>query len=256
MLKEFILSFQSYWQAHQFIRQHRLWKWIIIPGVVYAFILFVGFHVFLSAYDDATKFIIDELHLNKWLNKLETSWLSFFFIISKVFLDLLLIFICFSFYRFFLMIIGAPVFSFLSEKTEALVNGIDMEFDFGLLLNDVVRGIKVAIRNMGWQLVYMFAFIFVTLIPLIGWVCPLVLIFMDCYYVGFSMLDYSNKRNGITESKSYEMIAHHRGLAIGNGMLFYALHIIPFIGWIFAPSYAVVAATLSLHNAKIKNIIA
>jgi CysZ protein len=79
---------------------------------------------------------------------------------------------------------------------------------------------------------------------------------MDCYYVGFSMLDYSNKRNGITESKSYEMIAHHRGLAIGNGMLFYALHIIPFIGWIFAPSYAVVAATLSLHNAKIKNIIA
>jgi CysZ protein len=33
-------------------------------------------------------------------------------------------------------------------------------------------------------------------------------------------------------------------------MVFYLMHGIPIIGWIFAPGYAVIAATLSLHPQK------
>jgi len=32
-------------------------------------------------------------------------------------------------------------------------------------------------------------------------------------------------------------------------------HFVPIIGWLFAPSYAVIAATLSLHKAKETNVI-
>jgi len=28
------------------------------------------------------------------------------------------------------------------------------------------------------------------------------------------------------------------------------MHIIPFVGWVLAPAYAIVAATLSLHEVK------
>ena len=50
---------------------------------------------------------------------------------------------------------------------------------------------------------------------------------------------------------SIDFIARHKGLAVGNGLMFYLMHIVPLVGWVLAPAYAVVAATLSLH--KIKN---
>jgi CysZ protein len=42
----------------------------------------------------------------------------------------------------------------------------------------------------------------------------------------------------------------HRGLAIGNGMVFYIMHCVVLVGWIFAPAYAVIAATITMHEVK------
>ena len=108
---------------------------------------------------------------------------------------------------------------------------------------------------MSWQTVYILGFLFVSFIPVIGWITPLFFIFIDCYYLGFSMLDYSNGRNNLTAAASLDLISHHRGLAIGNGLIFYSLHLVPFVGWVFAPGYSIIAATLSLHRAKQKQII-
>ncbi len=73
---------------------------------------------------------------------------------------------------------------------------------------------------------------------------------VECYYYGFSMLDYSCERNKLSMSESIDFVGKHRGLAIGNGLMFYLMHAVIIIGWIFAPAYAVVAATLSLHKIK------
>jgi CysZ protein len=32
--------------------------------------------------------------------------------------------------------------------------------------------------------------------------------------------------------------------------VFYVIHLLPIIGWVFAPAYAVIAATMSLHEIK------
>jgi CysZ protein len=37
--------------------------------------------------------------------------------------------------------------------------------------------------------------------------------------------------------------------------VFYLFHSLPILGWILAPSYAVIAATLSFHHAKEKAVI-
>ena len=54
----------------------------------------------------------------------------------------------------------------------------------------------------------------------------------------------------ISASESIYLINNHKGLAIGNGLMFYLMQVIPVLGWILAPAYAVVAATLSLHEVK------
>jgi CysZ protein len=78
---------------------------------------------------------------------------------------------------------------------------------------------------------------------------PILALFVERYYYGFSMLDYSCETQ-IFPQQSIEYVEKHRGLAIGNGLVFYALHGILVVGWIFAPAHAVVAATISLYHQR------
>jgi CysZ protein len=255
MLKEIIISIQAYFEAHQFIKKHRLWKWILIPGLIYTILFIAGFYLFWTSSNNATAWMLSKFGAKKWLEHMEDTWLSFFFIIGQIFIRLLMLIFYFSFFKFMFLIIGSPVFAYLSEKTECIIQGKEFPFSLAQLMKDIVRGIRIALRNMSWQTVYMLALLIVSLIPIIGWVTPLVVLFIDCYYMGFSMLDYSSERNNLEPSASIQLISQHRGLAIGNGMVFYILHLVPVIGWLFAPSYAVIAATLSLHRAKENHVI-
>ena len=78
----------------------------------------------------------------------------------------------------------------------------------------------------------------------------MIALFIECYYYGFSMMDYSCERSKLSPAASISFISRHKGLAIGNGLIFYLMHGVIIIGWILAPAYAVVAATLSLHRIK------
>jgi CysZ protein len=69
---------------------------------------------------------------------------------------------------------------------------------------------------------------------------------MEGYYFGFSMVDYSFARLGFTPAQSMTFISKNKGLAIGNGLLFYLMHVLI----ILAPSYAIIAATLCVHKIK------
>ncbi|MFN5761680.1 MAG: EI24 domain-containing protein, partial [Sphingobacteriales bacterium] len=87
-------------------------------------------------------------------------------------------------------------------------------------------------------------------VPLVGWISPIIAILIECYYYGFSMLDYSFERHKMNMLQSIDFIGRHKGLAIGNGIIFFLMHTVLFVGWIFAPAYAVIAATISIIDLK------
>jgi len=161
-------------------------------------------------------------------------------------LRLILVLFYFSFFKYVILIIGSPVYAYLSEKTEAIIEGKEHVFNWTDLKKDCIRSIKMAIRNCGWQSVYLIALILLSLIPVIGWITPVIALLMECYYFGFSMLDYSFARANLTPAQSMTFTGRHKGLAIGNGLLFYIMHLVV----ILAPAYAIIAATLSVHNVK------
>lgn len=165
-------------------------------------------------------------------------------------LRLILFFFYFSLFKFLFLIVGSPVFAYLSEKTSSIIEGKDFPFSLSQLLKDVVRGIKLALRNSLWQTVYIVSILLLSLVPLFGWITPLIGLFVECYYYGFSMVDYSLERNKLSPAASIDFIGRHKGLAVGNGLMFYLMHIIPVVGWVLAPAYAVIAATLSLYKVK------
>jgi CysZ protein len=255
MLKEIIISIQSFFDAHKFIIKNKLWKWIIIPGIIYSILFIAGIYLFWVSSNHAIEFILVKTGVWGWLNKMHDGWISFFFIVGQIILRLVLLLFYFSLFKFLFLIIGSPVFAYLSEKTESIIEGKEFPFNLKQLLKDIARGIRIALRNILWQTVYIITILILSFIPLFGWIAPLVALIVECYYFGFSMLDYSSERNKLSASQSIEFIGTHKGLAIGNGLVFYLMHIVPIVGWLFAPSYAVIAATLSLINAKKNHVI-
>ena len=245
MLKEIIIAIQSYGDAHRFIIKHKLWQWILIPGLIYAILFFSGIIIFWNSSDFVIQKILGLTSLGD-----AKGVLKFLLIFGSVILKLILMLLYFSLFKYLFLIVGSPLFAFLSEKTEAIIEGKEFPFSFKQLMHDIARGIKIALRNTLWQTVYTISILILSLIPVIGWFTPFFALLIECYYFGFSMLDYSCERNKLSTSQSIAFIGRHKGLAIGNGIVFYLMHLIIFVGWILAPSYAVVAATLSLLKTK------
>ena len=246
LLKEIVIAVQSWEEARLFIRKHRFFKWIIGPGIIYTLLFIAGMMVFWQSSNTVVSWISDRLGVEAWLQKERSAWLSFLFVMTGMMLRLILVLFYFSLFKFLILIIGSPVFAYLSEKTEAMIEGREYSFTWADLKKDVLRGTKLALRNAGWQSVYLVALIFMSLIPVIGWITPVIALMMEGYYFGVSMLDYSLARTQFSPSQSVAFTGRHKGLAIGNGLLFYVMHVIIFL----APAYAIIAATLCVHKIK------
>lgn len=250
MLKEIVIAIQSYFRAHQFISKHRLWKWILIPGILYMTLFIAGMFFFWESSDAAVTYLSRRIGIDRWLHQQKSGILSFFFLMGEIMVRLILVLFYFSLFKYLFLIVGSPLFAYLSEKTESIIEGKDYPFNFKQLLKDVIRGVKLALRNTLWQTVYIVSLLILSFFPIIGWITPMFTLFIECYYYGFSMLDYSCERHKLTPSESITYIGNHKGLAIGNGMVFYLMHLVPIVGWVLAPSYAVVAATISVYHQK------
>ncbi|KIC95291.1 EI24 domain-containing protein [Flavihumibacter solisilvae] len=250
MLKEIIIAIECYIKAHNFIREHKLWRWIILPGILYMLLFVTGMYFFIISSNSAVNYLSNIIGIDRWLQEQKSPFLSFLFMMGNIMVRLLLVFFYFSLFKYIFLIIGSPLFAYLSEKTESIIEGRDFPFSFSQLMKDIVRGIRLALRNMLWQAVYTISILILSFIPVVGWVSPMLSLFSECYYYGFSMVDYSCERRRLSPAESIRFISDHKGLAIGNGLLFYLMHAVPVIGWILAPTYAVVAATLSVRQIE------
>jgi CysZ protein len=254
LLKDIVIAIQAYGEAHRFIRKHKLWKWIVVPGIIYMIMFCISIYFFGKSASGIIELISIKTGLKQWVESMRSSVVGFLFTLGGVILWLILMLFYFSLFKYLWLIVGSPIFACLSEKTEAIIEGKSFPFSFRQLFKDVIRGVGIALRNTLWQSVYLVAFIILSFIPVVGWVVPVFALLMECYYYGFSMLDYSCERHHLSAAESIYFIGNRKGLAIANGLLFYLMHLVPIIGWVFAPSYAVIAATLSiLKSAKDAN---
>ncbi len=246
MLKEIVITIQAWGEAHRFIIKHKLWKWVIVPGLIYTLLFITAMYFFGKSATAVIEYVTHILHLSDWIQKFQNSLLGFLFTLAGIILWLTLLLFYFSLFKYICLIIGSPVFAYISRKTESILENDDHAPGWAEIRKEAGRGIFIALRNCGWQTVYMVALLFLCLIPVIGWITPLIVLLMECYYYGFSMLDYSLARSGYTTQQSMHFIGRHKGLAIADGILFYLMHVAVF----FAPAYAIIAATLTVHKVK------
>ncbi len=237
-------------RAHQFIRKHRLWKWIILPGLLYSILFCSGMYLFIKSSNNAVSYLSNLIGLPYWLQQQKSNLLSFLFVMGGFMVQLVTLLFYFSLFKYIYLIIGSPLFAYLSEKTESIFEGREYGFNSATLFQDIFRSIRLSLRNLLWQSVYLISLLLLSVIPLVGWIIPVFILLIECYYYGFSMLDYSFGRHRLSSQESIAFTGKHRGLAIGNGLLFYLMHLVPVLGWVLAPAYALLAATVSVYHQQ------
>lgn len=245
MLKEIVIAISSFGSAHAFISKHRLWKWVLITGILYTLFLMGCFYFFgMSASYLLDEQLLEQSGLRGWISRINSGVLSF--MLSFTLLVIWLIFaLCYlSLAKYLWLFLAAPLLVHLNSIIASHM-GNQASSEPGAFSTSWLRALRMSLRNLLWQSVYLLALFLVALIPLAGWVVPFFALLIECYFWGFSMLDYAFRNRKLDYNDVISFSGGHKGYALGNGLVYYGLHLIPVAGWIVAPFYAQVAAAIN-----------
>jgi CysZ protein len=240
------IGIKSYIDALSFVFNKGLWIYFLYPLLLTVVMFYLSFSLAGILSSELEQWLKNFLGLNGetdgWLSYL-TGFLSFFLAIA---LKIVFFFVYSTFSKYIILILMSPAMALLSERTEEILTGRKYKFNAAQFLNDVLRGIVIALRNMFIEFSFIFLCLFVACIPFIGWLTPVFLAVVSFYYYGFSMIDYCSERKRLSIRQSVSYIRSNKGLAMGNGFIFSFLFNIPFVGVIVAPVLASVAASIAV----------
>jgi CysZ protein len=236
MIQDIFRGLQVYTGAYGLISKLKLWKYFIIP-VIISVVVFAM--IFVSAYGLSD-------NLGEWMAGVwiwETGKATFTAI--STFIGGIVIFaIGLILYKHIIMALSSPFMSPVSEKIEAYFTGktaknyVSTNFS-----KQLVRGIRIGLRNLSKELLYTLPILILKLIPVVNIFSTVLLFLVQAYYAGFANMDYTLERH-FKYKESVAFIRQHRGLAIGNGIGFLLLLLIPVIGVILVLPLSVTSASV------------
>ena len=250
--RDFTDGIISYGKAYQLIARHKLWYYMVVPGIAS---VILGLSIIYSAYllSDNVTALLTAVYPETWWGA------SIVANIASVFSWILLGITGILGYRIILMALVAPFMSPLAARIQSEITGVpvyDPPFLSSTNFRLLLRGAALSLRNILKELWYVVWLLILGLIPIIGLFSAIAIFFVQSFYSGFGNLDYSlEKYYGIAESKKFA--TRYRWLAVGNGAVFLTLLAVPIVGFFVAPALSVAAATVESVkriDAPMKNI--
>ncbi len=239
-LKELFAGLRAYGKARRVIIAHKLWPWMLIPGLMsFAYIVLLIW--------------IGSIYLPDITSYVTENWIPAFLkrdMIVSVTNILLWIFFLLTGYvtlQPVILILFSPVLSYVSEITECRIYGRpSLPLNLKHILQDILRSIVINLRNLLRMIIFVLMAWMLMIIPLFGSLLSFALIFLiQSFYNGFSMSDYTLERKRWPVAKRITYSKENRSRIIGVGMGFTAILMIPVLGWFVAPTYGTVAATIA-----------
>ncbi|MEN9697228.1 MAG: hypothetical protein RLZ56_649 [Bacteroidota bacterium] len=227
-----------------------MWRWMIVPGIIYMVLFLLGMNYFSQSSSFFIEWIILKTGLKSWVDSLSSDLIGFFITMGSFWLWFTLLLFYFALFKFIFLAIFSPFFSYMHLRIAAIQQNEVFVFNGAAYRKLVLRALALSLTNMLWQTVYLIPIILVCTIPIIGWFTPIFTILIECYFLGYAMLDYGLATENKNRLAAATYVSRHKGLPIGNGIVFYSLHLIPIIGWMTAPFYALIAAHLNTQEIK------
>lgn len=262
-IKNLWIGYRAYFKALVFIRNYKLYYYLVFPALLMLAIYWVGKMIHMHV-------PVREVH-----NMNEIIWYMI-----RLMIEILIATTLMRFAKYLVVIILSPLFSKISQKVEFELTGNRYPFSLPQLLHDIKRSMRLGVRNIMWEL---FFFTVIFLIGIIGWgdffESPVrhILFFISFYYYGFSFMDYVHERLQLNFEQSIQMCRSNRGIAISIGSVYsiliwnfidlgaifnwslfmshpgtflldFGLNLLLWLLASFAPIWAIVAATIAMND--------
>lgn len=244
--KEFIQSTLAYYEAFQFVRIHKLKGFILSAAFLNLFaFVFVGMLAWVY-----TAPLIDQIYSAFNLPDEWEEWSGFLAILTAIFVRILLIALYINLYKYIILIIFAPILAILSERTQNILSQQKKPINLIRLVSEIGRGMLMAIILINLNIILIVLLIILSFaFPILSPVLALSLFVIESFFFGASMLDYRNEYYQLSIKSSLQKIFKHKGLVFGNGLALNLFILIPVIGVLFAPPFALIAA--GIHANKV-----
>jgi len=237
MINNILKGIQAYTGAFALISKLKLWKYFAIPILIS---IVTAIIIGLSAYglsDNIGRFIAN---IWPWDFGKDTFTSISTFIGGIVVLTIGLIL-----YKHIIMALSAPFMSPVSEKIEAHLTGIERHNHRNTSFKQQLwRGIRINIRNLGKELLITLPILLLKFIPVVNIFSTVLLFVIQAYYAGFGNMDYTLERH-FKYRESINFVGRHKGIAIGNGTIFMLFLLIPLVGVILVLPMSVTASSLN-----------
>lgn len=188
-------------------------------------------------------------NINRWLN-LVLGWFGYSMgeletwgFVVAIILQILMIFFMSSLFKYTVLILLAPFLAFLSEKVEKDSLGTDYDFSLAQVFSDIIRAIRINVLNFIKEMALTIILALLAFIPVVGLLSPILLFVVQSYFLGYGLMDYNAERWRWSYRETELWMRKHKSAVTAVGLAFHGLFLIPFLGWIFAPSWSVIAGT-------------
>ena len=235
----FFTGIQLYGKASGILFSRKFWWFLLFP-VIILLLLFIGGNILISLAGDSLYGLI-EAKLTAWVGVLR----------------ILYFFLFVAFGGYIVLVVMSPVYSWLSERTEAHLTGREFPFSFRQFAWEIFRGILIALRNMIFQLFISFVLFLCSFIPLVGVIAPFAIFFTSAYFYGFAFIDYAIERKRFNVRQSVRYVNKNIGLVTGIGTVFALALMIPALSLAaccFVSLLSVIAGTIAVERMNDKSV--
>ena len=237
MIKNILKALKDYTGSFKLMSQLGLWKYFMVPmAISILFAITIGF----AAYGLSDNLAGPLTKLWVWETGAET-----FFAFAEVLSAIIIVILGLLVYKHFVMALSAPFMSPVSEKIEKHLYPEIHEIIVHRNTSNasqLSRGIRINVRNLFFELLLTIPLLILSLIPVVGILFWVVGFLVQSYYAGFGNMDYTLERH-YKYRQSIDFVKSHRGCAIGNGIVFNAMLLIPIVGIILVLPVSVTAAS-------------
>jgi len=240
MIGQIFKGLSTYGKAVDLLSRYKLWRFVILPGIVS--LLIGGFFIAgaISGADDLAAWMV-QIWPFDWGSETVASIMTF---VAAV---LMVVAVLFSI-KYIVMVVVSPFMGTLSEQIEARLTGQEPpKVSFTQMMTDIARGIRLSLRNIWRELLLTLVITLAGMfIPVIGQIASTILIFLvQSFYAGCGNIDSLLERHRFKVKDSVTFAKRNRGLMVGNGAGFVLLLFIPVLGLLLAPGLGTAAATIS-----------
>lgn len=214
-----------------------LWNYFIIPIIISVIVA--------TAIGGAAYGLSD--NIGQWVSGVwgwewgKTAFTTFSTIISAI----IILAIGIILFKHIIMALSAPFMSPVSEKIEAHLTGRSQVSSRNTsFMSQLWRGIRINGRNLIMELLITIPILLLKFIPVINIFSTILLFILQAYYAGFGNMDYTLERH-LSYRESIRFVRKNRAIAVGNGVGFLLLLLIPLVGVIMVLPFSVTAASVS-----------